>query len=128
MNRFNDDEGGEVARKMKLAGDKILRPMILKWIDRLKDRNFRSLMDIGGNEATWNTNPQKYLELYFIENYKQSRLPARGRAMFDVDTICSQHRSPHLWRCGHLAGSCATLVQITATGGTKTAIINIYII
>ena len=62
MKRFNDKKGGEVARKMKLAGDKILRPMILKWIDRLKDPKFRSIMDIGGNKETWKTNPAKYLE------------------------------------------------------------------
>ena len=62
MNRFNDKPGGQVARAMKRAGDKILRPIILKWIDRLKDPNFRSIMDIGGNEKTWSTKPEKYLE------------------------------------------------------------------
>ena len=50
MKRFEDTNDGIVARNVKLAGDKILRPIILKWIDRLKDRKFRSIMDIGGNE------------------------------------------------------------------------------
>jgi len=60
MKRFKDSSG--VAKEMKLAGDKILRPMILNWIDRLKDPKFRSIMDIGGSEGTWNTNPETYLE------------------------------------------------------------------
>ena len=62
MKRFEDTNDGIVARNVKLAGDKILRPIILKWIDRLKDRKFRLIMDIGGNEGTWRTNPATYLE------------------------------------------------------------------
>jgi len=62
MSRFNDKPGGVVARKMKHAGDKILRPWILILINRLKDKTFRSIMDIGGDKETWNKNPEKFLE------------------------------------------------------------------
>jgi len=62
MSRFNDKPGGLAAREMKRAGDKILRPWILILINRLKDKTFRSIMDIGGDKETWNKNPEKFLE------------------------------------------------------------------
>ena len=120
MSRFNDKSGGRVARKMKLAGDKILRPMIIKWMDRIKDPNFRSIMDIGGNERSWNRNPEKYLEskdfwAKHFEIYYPYKRASGGSSSFPpipirstdwISLRCSEYRN---WEyCGPclVPGSC----------------------
>ena len=113
MSRFNEKSGGRVARKMKVAGDKILRPMILEWIDLLKDPNFRSIMHIEGNAESWRTNSEKYLESkqFWSDNFKiyypyyhasegsSSFVPVPIRSADWIWLRCSQYRKSY-FHCG----------------------------
>jgi len=130
MSRFNDKSGGRVARKMKVAGDKILRPMIIKWIDRLKDPNFRSIMNITGSEKTWRTNPEKYLEdkQFWAKNFKiyypfyrtsegsSSFVPVPIRSKDWISLRCSRYTKSY-FNCGSPGNPGASCVEWNILGG-----------
>ena len=124
MSRFNDDKGGEVARKMKFTGDRILRPMILSWIDRLKDPKFRSIMDIGGNEGTWSTNPEAYLESkqFWKNNFKiyyPYRRSSKGASSFPPVPIRSSDWISLRCRKPNIINNCITNYRDSIFGGSS---------